>query len=153
MNDFKLRFAHCSAPGDPSSCEFSRVREGLIVSLLSIGTLIGALFGAPYVLPPQTKVHPLTAIEQDRRFLWPSKRYVTRVRCIHRWSDHSSYHILLLGPDHDGPVRQWPWRWWPQCRSPYGPFMFSRIFRGGCSLTNLQYQAETAPPQIRGAMT
>jgi hypothetical protein len=57
MSDFKLRFAHCSTAGDASTCEFSRVREGLIVSLLSIGTLIGALFGAPYVLSPQTNVH------------------------------------------------------------------------------------------------
>lgn len=53
MNDFKLRFAQCSTAGDVSSCEFSRVREGLIVALLSVGTLIGALSGAPYVLYPR----------------------------------------------------------------------------------------------------
>jgi len=46
MHDFLLRFATCSTPGDPSTCQFSIVREGLIVSLLSIGTLIGALIGA-----------------------------------------------------------------------------------------------------------
>ena len=58
MNDFKSRFAQCGTAGDDvSSCEFSRVREGLIVALLSIGTLIGALSGAPYVLSPQTNVH------------------------------------------------------------------------------------------------
>jgi len=51
MNDFKLRFAQCSTAGDVS-CEFSRVREGLIVALLSVGSLIGALSGAPYVLYP-----------------------------------------------------------------------------------------------------
>jgi hypothetical protein len=56
MSDFKLRFAHCNTAGDASTCEFSRVREGLIVSLLSIGTLIGALIGASYVLSPRTNV-------------------------------------------------------------------------------------------------
>jgi SP family sugar:H+ symporter-like MFS transporter len=47
MNDFRRRFATCSTPGDASTCEFSVVRAGLIVSLLSIGTLVGALLGAP----------------------------------------------------------------------------------------------------------
>jgi sugar porter (SP) family MFS transporter len=47
MDDFLLRFAKCGTPGDISTCSFSVVREGLIVSLLSIGTLFGALFGAP----------------------------------------------------------------------------------------------------------
>lgn len=57
MSDFKLRFAQCSTTGDASSCEFSRVREGLIVALLSIGTLIGALLGAPYALSLRTNMH------------------------------------------------------------------------------------------------
>lgn len=47
MEDFKLRFAQCGTAGDVNSCNFSTVREGLIVALLSIGTLAGALFGAP----------------------------------------------------------------------------------------------------------
>ncbi|KAH7912110.1 general substrate transporter [Hygrophoropsis aurantiaca] len=47
MDDFLLRFATCSTPGVASTCSFSVVREGLIVSLLSIGTLVGALAGAP----------------------------------------------------------------------------------------------------------
>ena len=47
MDDFLLRFATCSTPGVVSTCAFSTVREGLIVSLLSIGTLAGALIGAP----------------------------------------------------------------------------------------------------------
>jgi MFS transporter, SP family, sugar:H+ symporter len=47
MDDFLLRFAECSDPTNPSSCHFTNVREGLIVALLSIGTLFGALFGAP----------------------------------------------------------------------------------------------------------
>jgi SP family sugar:H+ symporter-like MFS transporter len=56
MDDFLVRFAQCGVPGDVATCHFSRVREGLIVALLSIGTLIGALLGAPYVLL-QT-IHP-----------------------------------------------------------------------------------------------
>ncbi|KAG5650331.1 hypothetical protein H0H81_012603 [Sphagnurus paluster] len=47
MSDFRLRFATCSTPGDAGTCKFSVVRAGLIVSLLSIGTLVGALAGAP----------------------------------------------------------------------------------------------------------
>ena len=50
MPDFLVRFAQCGTPGDVSTCHFSNVREGLIVGLLSIGTLIGALLGAPCVI-------------------------------------------------------------------------------------------------------
>lgn len=57
MDDFLLRFATCSTPGDASSCKFSKVREGSIVALLSIGTLLGALIGAPYVLNMQLMLH------------------------------------------------------------------------------------------------
>ncbi|KAF8530164.1 general substrate transporter [Hysterangium stoloniferum] len=41
MDDFLLRFAPCGTPGVPSTCHFSIVREG------TIGTLLGALVGAP----------------------------------------------------------------------------------------------------------
>lgn len=45
MPDFLARFAdQTSADG---ALEFSNVRSGLIVALLSIGTLIGALIAAP----------------------------------------------------------------------------------------------------------
>ncbi|PPQ99376.1 hypothetical protein CVT24_009206 [Panaeolus cyanescens] len=47
MDDFKLRFATCGDASDPGSCEFSDVRAGLIVALLSVGTLFGTLIGAP----------------------------------------------------------------------------------------------------------
>ncbi|GAA6027148.1 hypothetical protein JCM8097_002431 [Rhodosporidiobolus ruineniae] len=45
MDDFKRRFASC---GDTplADCEFSNVRSGLIVAMLSIGTLFGSLIGA-----------------------------------------------------------------------------------------------------------
>jgi len=46
MDDFKLRFASCSTPGVVDTCSFSNVRTGLIVGMLSIGTLFGALIGA-----------------------------------------------------------------------------------------------------------
>ncbi|GAA5942650.1 hypothetical protein JCM3775_003667 [Rhodotorula graminis] len=46
MDDFKLRFAQCTEAGNPASCEFSTVRSGLIVAMLSIGTLFGSLIGA-----------------------------------------------------------------------------------------------------------
>ena len=49
MDDFLLRFATCSDRTNAATCHFSIVREGLIVALLSIGTLIGALLGARYV--------------------------------------------------------------------------------------------------------
>ncbi|BGP55490.1 hypothetical protein JCM8202v2_003094 [Rhodotorula sphaerocarpa] len=46
METFKLAFAECTTPGVAATCEFSNVRTGLIVAMLSIGTLIGALIGA-----------------------------------------------------------------------------------------------------------
>jgi len=48
MDDFLERFADCSGTGSPADvCEFTNVRVGLIVGLLSIGTAIGALCAAP----------------------------------------------------------------------------------------------------------
>ena len=47
MEDFKLRFATCSEPTDHNTCQFSTVRATLVVSLLSVGILVGALLGAP----------------------------------------------------------------------------------------------------------
>ena len=47
MDDFRQRFGACADYAVPSTCLFSNVRAGLIVALLSIGTLAGALMGAP----------------------------------------------------------------------------------------------------------
>ena len=58
MQDFKLRFATCSNPMDHNTCHFSTVRAGLVVSLLSIGTLAGALMGAPCVIYFHLCIHP-----------------------------------------------------------------------------------------------
>ncbi|EDN10605.1 hypothetical protein HCAG_07066 [Histoplasma mississippiense (nom. inval.)] len=45
-DDFRRRFGELEASGE--TYHFSRVRAGLIVALLSIGTLIGALVAAPF---------------------------------------------------------------------------------------------------------
>jgi hypothetical protein len=47
MEDFLQRFATCGDPNDVSTCHFNTWIEGLIVALLSVGTAIGALIGAP----------------------------------------------------------------------------------------------------------
>ncbi|KAF8346400.1 general substrate transporter [Amanita rubescens] len=47
MDDFKVRFAECATPGVVATCHFGNARSGVIVALLSIGTLAGALCGAP----------------------------------------------------------------------------------------------------------
>ncbi|KAL8278295.1 hypothetical protein RQP46_009327 [Phenoliferia psychrophenolica] len=46
MDDFLTRFASCTDRSDASTCHFTNVRTGLIVSMLSIGTMVGALTGA-----------------------------------------------------------------------------------------------------------
>ncbi|KAI9925872.1 hypothetical protein ASPWEDRAFT_42539 [Aspergillus wentii DTO 134E9] len=46
MSNYMQRYAEHTGPG-PEDYAFSNVRSGLIVSILSIGTLIGALVGAP----------------------------------------------------------------------------------------------------------
>ena len=52
MDNFKVRFAECTTRGVASTCHFGNARAGVIVALLSIGTLAGALLGAPYVNCP-----------------------------------------------------------------------------------------------------
>lgn len=47
LDDFRLRFATCSEPGVLETCTFSKVRSGAIVGFFSVGTLFGALLGAP----------------------------------------------------------------------------------------------------------
>jgi len=153
MNDFKLRFAQCSTTGDVSSCKFSRVREGLIVALLSIGTLIGALSGAPYVLSPQKSVHPVTTTKQHRRFLRSSDCNVAGVCCLHHRCNYSGHRFHLLGSGCS----------WSTCQGlgvgglsitvPIICFWTCVWFNSVSDLANLQCQAETAPPQIRGVMT
>ena len=47
MDAFLKRFATCSDLNDVATCHFNTYIEGLIVALLSVGTAIGALMGAP----------------------------------------------------------------------------------------------------------
>ncbi|KAI0264923.1 general substrate transporter [Gloeopeniophorella convolvens] len=117
MKDFLLRFAQCGTPGDVATCAFSRVREGLVVSLLSIGTLIGALAGAP-----------------TADFL--GRRRAMQVECL----------IFCIGV-----IVQ------ITSDSEWAQFAVGRLVAGlgvgALSAAVPMYQAETAPPQIRGAMT
>ncbi|KAI0641677.1 general substrate transporter [Trametes meyenii] len=117
MEDFKLRFAQCSTPGVVDSCKFSTVREGLIVALLSIGTLVGALFGAP------------TADYLGRR-------YAMTVECV----------VFMIGVI----IQITSFHSWAQ-------FAVGRLVSGfgvgSLSAAVPMYQAETAPPQIRGTLT
>lgn len=50
MEDFLTRFAECGIPGDYTTCRFKTGIEGLIVGLLSIGTLFGALLGGKLLI-------------------------------------------------------------------------------------------------------
>ncbi|KAI0781707.1 general substrate transporter [Irpex lacteus] len=117
MDDFLLRFATCSSATDASMCHFSITREGLIVSLLSIGTLIGALLGA-------------------RIADWLGRR----------WAMTSECGIFIVGVI----VQISASHSWPQ-------FAVGRLISGlgigALSAAVPMYQAETAPPQIRGALT
>jgi hypothetical protein len=88
MDDFLLRFAKCTTPGDASTCSFSVVREGLIVSLLSIGTLFGALFGAPYVCLFCDVPSSLQIWRQDGRFPRAKTCHGRRMRRVHCWCHH-----------------------------------------------------------------
>jgi hypothetical protein len=49
MPDFLRRFGNCEDPNNPTvdSCKIPVWREGTIIALLSVGTLFGALLGAP----------------------------------------------------------------------------------------------------------
>lgn len=46
MDDFLLRFADCTSATDAATCVLSNERTGLIVGMLSVGTMAGALTGA-----------------------------------------------------------------------------------------------------------
>ncbi|KAM4055744.1 major facilitator superfamily protein [Hirsutella rhossiliensis] len=113
MDDFKQRFGETNAQGEKF---FGNVRSGLIVALLSIGTLIGALVGAPM------------ADRFGRRAsisLWAlvvSVGFVVQIAADRAW-----YQVMI------------------------GRFI-AGLGVGGLSLLVPMYQAETAPPWIRGAM-
>ncbi|KOS23367.1 High-affinity fructose transporter ght6 [Escovopsis weberi] len=113
MPDFLRRFGNVHSNGE---LYFSTVRSGLIVALLSIGTLIGALVAAP------------VADRAGRRpsiSLWSlvvSVGFVVQISADMAW-----YQIMI------------------------GRFI-SGLGVGALSLLVPMYQAETAPPWIRGAL-
>lgn len=113
MPDFKQRFGERQADGTYS---FTTVRSGLIVGLLSIGTLVGALLAAPI------------ADKIGRR---PS---------ISIWSIVVSAGFVIQVASSTS---------WEQ-------FMIGRLVAGfgvgALSLLVPMFQAETAPPWIRGAL-
>jgi len=83
MEDFKLRFATCSNPTDHNTCEFSTVRSGLIVALLSIGTLAGALIGAPWVYNLLILFFSsYTCCDLDRTADRMGRRYAMSAECV-----------------------------------------------------------------------
>ncbi|TFK51298.1 general substrate transporter [Heliocybe sulcata] len=117
MDDFLLRFAQCGTPGDLATCAFSTVREGLIVGLLSIGTLCGAIIGAP------------TADFLGRRRAMVSECMVFIVGVIIQITSTTSWVQFAIGR------------------------LVSGFGVGALSAAVPMYQAETAPPQIRGTLT
>ncbi|TFK67311.1 general substrate transporter [Pluteus cervinus] len=117
MNDFKLRFATCQNAGDASTCEFSVVRAGLIVSLLSIGTLVGALAGAPL------------ADFLGRRYAMVVDCIIFCIGVIIQISSTTSWVQFAIGR------------------------LISGLGVGALSCAVPMYQAETAPPELRGTLT
>ncbi|KAK7696521.1 hypothetical protein QCA50_001179 [Cerrena zonata] len=117
MPDFLLRFATCGTPGDASTCSFSRTREGLIVALLSIGTLFGALLGA-------------------RIADTLGRRKAMTVECI----------VFIVGVVVQ-IASEHTWQQFAVGR------LISGLGVGALSAAVPMYQAETAPPQIRGTLT
>ncbi|KAK0471387.1 general substrate transporter [Armillaria novae-zelandiae] len=117
MEDFRLRFATCEIPDDVSTCHFTNVRSGLIVGLLSIGTLFGALFGAP------------TADYLGRRYAMVIECGLFIIGVIIQITSTSVWQQFAVGR------------------------LVSGLAVGALSAAVPMYQAETAPPQIRGSLT
>jgi SP family sugar:H+ symporter-like MFS transporter len=112
MPDFQRRF------GEPSgdSYTFSPVRSGLIVGLLSIGTLVGALVAAPIA----DKIGRRISVS-----LWCA---VASIGFVIQIAASSSYEQIIVGR------------------------LVAGFGVGALSLLVPMYQAETAPPWIRGAL-
>ncbi|KAL5390798.1 hypothetical protein PMIN06_008309 [Paraphaeosphaeria minitans] len=116
MPDFLQRFGQRHTNGDTPEYYFSNVRSGLIVGLLSIGTLFGALVGAPIADWIGRK---LSIIFWCLVF---SVGIIVQVSATDKW-----YQIML------------------------GRFV-AGFGVGALSLLVPMYQAETAPPHVRGAL-
>ncbi|KAK1993422.1 general substrate transporter [Colletotrichum falcatum] len=113
MPDFLRRFGEAGPDG---TYHFSNVRSGLIVGLLSIGTLIGALCAAPI------------ADRFGRRYSISFWCVVTSVGFVIQIAAERSWEQIMMGRFVAG----------------FGV--------GALSLIVPMFQAETAPPWIRGAL-
>ncbi|KAI1810511.1 general substrate transporter [Poronia punctata] len=112
MPDFMRRFGELG----PDGYYFSPVRSGLIVGLLSIGTLIGALIAAP------------VADRIGRRLSVSLWCIVTSVGFVIQIAAQTSYIQIVIGR------------------------LVAGFGVGALSLIVPMYQAETAPPWIRGSL-
>ncbi|ETN43139.1 uncharacterized protein HMPREF1541_02297 [Cyphellophora europaea CBS 101466] len=113
MPDFLDRFGQRKANGEPY---FSDVRSGLIVALLSIGTLIGALIAAPI------------ADKIGRRLSVTFWSIIVSVGFIIQIAANTAWYQVMIGR------------------------FVAGLGVGALSLLVPMYQAETAPPWIRGAL-
>ncbi|KAL5522838.1 hypothetical protein ACEPAG_8856 [Sanghuangporus baumii] len=115
MDDFRSRFGDCNP--ETGICHFSNARSGLIVALLSIGTLFGALGGAP--------LSDITG----RRNAMSIECVIFTIGIVIQLASISAWYQLAIGR------------------------LIAGIGVGGLSAAVPMYQAETAPAQIRGALT
>lgn len=118
MPDFRARFGESQQGGGSSSDSyaFSDVRSGLIVGLLSIGTLMGALLGAPL------------ADALGRRPSISLASAVVAVGFVIQIAASTSWVQFMLGR------------------------LVAGLGVGALSLMVPMFQAETAPPWIRGSL-
>lgn len=113
MDDFLRRFGQLQPDG---SYAFSTVRSGLIVGLLSIGTLIGALVAAP------------VADKLGRRPSISIWSIVVAIGFVIQVASNSAWEQIMIGR------------------------LVAGFGVGALSLLVPMFQAETAPPWIRGAL-
>ena len=113
MPNFLSRFGQTGSDGQPY---FSNVRSGLIVALLSIGTLIGALIAAPI------------ADRLGRRLSISFWAVIVSVGFVIQIAASTAWYQVMIGR------------------------FVAGLGVGALSLLVPMYQAETAPPWIRGAL-
>ena len=113
MPDFLRRFGE---PDGNGGFEFSNVRSGLIVALLSIGTLLGALLAAP------------VADRIGRRLSISFWCLICGIGFVVQISATAAWYQVMIGR------------------------LIAGFGVGALSLLVPMYQAETAPPWIRGAL-